>query len=29
MAKDRQVEVFGKSRDRLLGIENWRELLTI
>ena len=29
MAKDRQVEVFGKSRDSLLGIENWRELLTI
>ena len=29
MAKARQVEVFGKSRDRLLGIENWRELLTI
>ena len=29
MAKARQVEVFGKSRDSLLGIENWRELLTI
>jgi hypothetical protein len=29
MAKDRQVEVFGQSRKRLLGIENWRELLTI
>lgn len=29
MAKDRQVEVFGQSRKRLLGIENWRELLTV